>query len=115
MTLDFLCNGRYLHLNFDVTSFDFHHHVTSMKAVIAILLREVITVRSLELYCKRAEKWEQSLFNEMTPTANSFSPLICKMVCNSYCLNIIIVDVVIAAFLSIQRLIFFCNVSKVDD
>jgi hypothetical protein len=47
MTLECVCNGRYLHLNFDVTSCDFHHHVTSVKAVITILPREVITVRSL--------------------------------------------------------------------
>jgi hypothetical protein len=47
MTLDFLCNGRYLNLNFDVTSCDFHHHVTSVKALITIMPREVITVRSL--------------------------------------------------------------------
>jgi hypothetical protein len=47
MTLDFLFNGQYLHLNFDVTSCDFHHHVTSVKAVITIQPREVITVRSL--------------------------------------------------------------------
>jgi hypothetical protein len=32
MTLDFLCNGRYLYLNFDVTSCDFHHYVTSVRA-----------------------------------------------------------------------------------
>jgi hypothetical protein len=50
MTLDCLCNGRYLHLNFDVTSCDFHHHVTSLKAVITVLPREVITVRSLAYY-----------------------------------------------------------------
>jgi hypothetical protein len=49
MTLDFLCNGRYLHLNFDVTLCDFYHHVTSVKAVITILPSEVITVRGLDV------------------------------------------------------------------
>jgi hypothetical protein len=36
MTLDFLCNGQYLNLIFDVTSYDFHDHVTSANVVITI-------------------------------------------------------------------------------
>jgi hypothetical protein len=76
MTLDFQCNGRYLHLNSHFTSFNFHYH----------LLREVLTVCCLPKRIRSAVKAQEGRRMNAVIIQGAFTEMVRRLyrICTSF-------------------------------